>query len=155
MLSIITALCVSASLSSPNCEAREASEAALRDAPWVALDIAMRSTECPEARARLIVLRNRATIREVDRLIKAGPLPEADDIWPCRMSDRYQVGLWFGMPPEFYRAPYREVLAEYDVNSSQQYSAVRTVVQSRRTRAALVAYASRTGDWETVRSIVK
>lgn len=155
MNTLIT-LFLAALLSAPDYQTREAAEAGLRAAgDWETVTRLMKTAECPEARARLVRVRAALTIREVDAIRGPRPFPTADDDlgWPCQHSDEWAaLLLWHGIP-ELTREPGRYVYSDeygwfrYELPSADE--------QRARTRAGLIAYVGRTGDWATVRRVLK
>lgn len=148
MLAFVLTLLMTPVLSLPTWEAREAASAVLTlHGDWTAVDRAWRTATDPETKARLQSIRAVLTVREVDS-IAAGEFPPADDIgWPCKNSLEYAEG---GVP-EMYRVSYQEISTTY-WNDSKSYTWIDhwNKLQRHRTRAGLIAYAGRTGDWRMV-----
>ena len=114
---------------------------------------AAKTTECPEARARLRALTVRATIRELDGLASAGEYeyPLSGDLWAYSPDPKG--------PPEFYAEDFYYMWDLYlqskcgtTVGGFNKFCEPH---QRHRTRAALILYVTRTNDWDTARRILR
>lgn len=139
-------LCLIALLSADNYGVRESATAGLRAlADWDTLDAAWRTSACPEAQTRLNALRCAFIIRECDALANGKyPRSHIDLKWPIARSLEWTPDYRTALHTLGYR-PY-ELWDDPSVQCEEERAT---------TRNALVRYVSRTGDWGTVRRILK
>ncbi len=148
MITLLFTLALIPLLSHDEYSVRESAEAGLLAlGEWYTVDHAMKTTACPEAKNRLHRVRGVLTIRELDRLA-GGCFPRSyrDLRWPIAPVTRYSTPgpveittlVLLGWPEEFQDERERANEDERDT-----------------TRRQLLLYVSRTGDWETVRRILK
>ena len=157
MLPLIVTLLLTPILSSDDWVARETAQHALTVlGDRAAVHTGWKRETDPEAKMRLAAVRTVFTIREVDRLAVALPEADRDLNWPCMESQERAVMVLFGwLPPEFFRAPYTWQRQTCCGDPFYYMMPPGRVIQQERTRSALIRYALRTDDWDTIRKVLK
>jgi len=152
-MNTILTLVLALSLSAPDFTVRETGEAAVRAfGDRATVDLLARTAECPEARARLQRVRAALIVRDLDALAR-GRYPSAEALgWPCVSSYEYALLQWMGLG-ELHREPCRWVEHEEYGYCTPVYPSDEE--QRSRTRAGLLLYVSRTGDWAYARKVLR